>query len=71
MHTDFCIPMCTTVCSRGLIDSGTSCLVLPGRDAQRFYDAVREAGVQSFCGIVFRLPLHFSGKVMGPGAGPL
>jgi len=27
----------------GLIDSGTSCLVLPGRDAQRFYDAVREA----------------------------
>ncbi|CAE7256873.1 CTSD, partial [Symbiodinium necroappetens] len=27
----------------GLVDSGTSCLVLPGRDAERFYDAVREA----------------------------
>lgn len=34
--------ICGAIFAAGLMDSGSSCLVLPSKDASLFYDAVRQ-----------------------------
>ncbi|CAJ1348332.1 unnamed protein product, partial [Effrenium voratum] len=52
----------TTLSGRvGLMDSGTSCLVLPSKDAAAFYDAVRKDYVLTGPAAVFVRPSAFGG----------
>jgi len=54
----------TTLSGRvGLMDSGTSCLVLPSKDAAAFYDAVRKAqGRDARCSALPHLTLTLGGQ---------